>query len=89
MLSLLASQDCKTDCTSLSLSLSQLEIGPIAFVLFSFLKASVLLQDELYLHQLSDTCLEAVRRLLGPRRALLWIRCPALHRDTTVDLGRK
>ena len=33
------------------------------------------LQDELYLHQLSDACLEAARRLLGPRRALLWIRC--------------
>ena len=31
-------------------------------------------QDELYMHQLSDACLEATRRLLGPHRALMWIR---------------
>ena len=34
----------------------------------------VCMQDELYLQQLADACLEAVRRLLGPRKALLWIR---------------
>lgn len=32
------------------------------------------LQDELYLHYLIDACHDAVRRLLGPRRALLWNR---------------
>jgi len=31
-------------------------------------------QDELYLHHLTDACHDAVRRLLGPRRALLWNR---------------
>ena len=41
-------------------------------------------QDDLYLHTLSDACLEAVRRLLGPRRALLWIRCGAAHSPGTT-----
>lgn len=38
------------------------------------------MQDELYLHHLTDACHDAVRRLLGPRKALLWNRsqcCPA------------
>ncbi|KAL0035070.1 hypothetical protein WJX79_009657 [Trebouxia sp. C0005] len=35
-------------------------------------------KDELYLHYLIDACHDAVRRLLGPRRALLW------NRETAV-----
>ncbi|KAL3156613.1 hypothetical protein ABBQ38_000900 [Trebouxia sp. C0009 RCD-2024] len=35
-------------------------------------------KDELYLHYLTDACHDAVRRLLGPRRALLW------NRETAV-----
>ena len=31
-------------------------------------------QDDLYLHYLTDACHDAVRRLLGPRKALLWNR---------------
>ncbi|KAK9786583.1 hypothetical protein WJX73_010336 [Symbiochloris irregularis] len=31
-------------------------------------------KDELYLQYLTDACLDAVRGLLGPRRALLWMR---------------
>ncbi|KAA6428149.1 MAG: peroxisome biogenesis factor 10-like, partial [Trebouxia sp. A1-2] len=49
------------------------------------------LQDELYLHYLIDACHDAVRRLLGPRRALLWNRhasaafsAPSTHRETAV-----
>ncbi|KAL4532023.1 hypothetical protein Ndes2437B_g02450 [Nannochloris sp. 'desiccata'] len=37
-------------------------------------------KDEAYLQQLTDSCYDAVRRLLGPRRALVWgreIRCLA------------
>ncbi|KAG7672486.1 putative Peroxisome biogenesis factor 10 [Nannochloris sp. 'desiccata'] len=40
----------------------------------------LLKQDEAYLQQLTDSCYDAVRRLLGPRRALVWgreIRCLA------------
>lgn len=36
-------------------------------------------KDDLYLQTLTDSCHDAVRSLLGPRRALLWSRSALAH----------
>ena len=51
---------------------------PVFCQFWFVLIARYAVQDELYLQYLTDACLDAVRGLLGPRRALLWIRSALL-----------
>jgi hypothetical protein len=52
----------------------KLEDADAMSCVFTVCEAAVRLQDEVYLQYLTDSCHDAVRRLLGPRQALLWAR---------------